>query len=292
MIVHLSAPLCYLFKKYCQKAILTVYGDGVWLTTVFTALCLPLPLKCWLLTLMNASNQTPLLVSLVCFHRNKAILFYFNMLKCANPAVLINLQCPTTQVRGQVMPTYSHSALCSSPTFPPWLIMHDWWALSLRGRVASCSSVSPSALTDLQLFLMHGIPKTGNISSSSASRASRLAVRWERGLFCIFASQLKIHLLNAKLKLPQVRLPLEGNVLIKFFASTDVPDPSHIHPLISKVVTTATLFECALRDRRKWASSTVMHITARFCQLAAVHWRWRWHERVWEPESEVVCGSI
>uniref|UniRef100_A0A7N8XRN7 Choline transporter-like protein n=1 Tax=Mastacembelus armatus TaxID=205130 RepID=A0A7N8XRN7_9TELE len=29
---------------------------------------------------------------------NKAILFYFNMLKCANPAVLINLQCPTTQV--------------------------------------------------------------------------------------------------------------------------------------------------------------------------------------------------
>ena len=33
-------------------------------------------------------------------HRNKAILFYFNMLRCANPAVLINLQCPTTQVGG------------------------------------------------------------------------------------------------------------------------------------------------------------------------------------------------
>ncbi|XP_038572019.1 choline transporter-like protein 5-B isoform X4 [Micropterus salmoides] len=29
---------------------------------------------------------------------NKAILFYFNMLKCANPTVLINLQCPTTQL--------------------------------------------------------------------------------------------------------------------------------------------------------------------------------------------------
>ncbi|XP_062311188.1 choline transporter-like protein 5-A isoform X2 [Osmerus eperlanus] len=29
---------------------------------------------------------------------NKAILFYFNILKCANPAVLINLQCPTTQM--------------------------------------------------------------------------------------------------------------------------------------------------------------------------------------------------
>lgn len=31
-------------------------------------------------------------------HRNKAILFYFNILQCANPTVLINLQCPTTQV--------------------------------------------------------------------------------------------------------------------------------------------------------------------------------------------------
>ncbi|XP_071371302.1 choline transporter-like protein 5-A [Centroberyx affinis] len=29
---------------------------------------------------------------------NKPILFYFNILKCANPAVLINLQCPTTQM--------------------------------------------------------------------------------------------------------------------------------------------------------------------------------------------------
>uniref|UniRef100_A0AAV2KW16 Choline transporter-like protein n=1 Tax=Knipowitschia caucasica TaxID=637954 RepID=A0AAV2KW16_KNICA len=29
---------------------------------------------------------------------NKTILFYFNILKCANPAVLINLQCPTIQL--------------------------------------------------------------------------------------------------------------------------------------------------------------------------------------------------
>ncbi|XP_007236994.3 choline transporter-like protein 5-B isoform X2 [Astyanax mexicanus] len=29
---------------------------------------------------------------------NKAILFYFNILHCANPTVLINLQCPTTQL--------------------------------------------------------------------------------------------------------------------------------------------------------------------------------------------------
>lgn len=83
-----------------------------------------------------------------------------------------------------------------------------------------------------------------------------------------------------------------GKLFNQIFASTGVPDPSHIYPLISKVVTTEPLFECALRDRRKWASSTVMHITAQFCQLAAVHSWWRWHERVWEPESEVVCGSI
>ncbi|XP_028449859.1 choline transporter-like protein 5-A isoform X2 [Perca flavescens] len=30
--------------------------------------------------------------------RKKPILFYFNILKCANPAILINLQCPTTQM--------------------------------------------------------------------------------------------------------------------------------------------------------------------------------------------------
>uniref|UniRef100_A0A3B4YTV5 Choline transporter-like protein n=1 Tax=Stegastes partitus TaxID=144197 RepID=A0A3B4YTV5_9TELE len=32
------------------------------------------------------------------FCRRKPILFYFNILKCTNPAVLINLQCPTTQM--------------------------------------------------------------------------------------------------------------------------------------------------------------------------------------------------
>ncbi|XP_048120358.1 choline transporter-like protein 5-A isoform X3 [Alosa alosa] len=31
-------------------------------------------------------------------NEKKAILFYFNILKCASPAVLINLQCPTTQM--------------------------------------------------------------------------------------------------------------------------------------------------------------------------------------------------
>uniref|UniRef100_A0A8C6YSB8 Choline transporter-like protein n=1 Tax=Nothoprocta perdicaria TaxID=30464 RepID=A0A8C6YSB8_NOTPE len=31
-------------------------------------------------------------------NENKTLLFYFNILKCASPAVLINLQCPTTQL--------------------------------------------------------------------------------------------------------------------------------------------------------------------------------------------------
>uniref|UniRef100_A0A8B9KZ39 Choline transporter-like protein n=1 Tax=Astyanax mexicanus TaxID=7994 RepID=A0A8B9KZ39_ASTMX len=40
---------------------------------------------------------------------NKAILFYFNILHCANPAVLINLQCPTTQVHTHTHThTYTH----------------------------------------------------------------------------------------------------------------------------------------------------------------------------------------
>lgn len=40
------------------------------------------------------------------FHRNKTILFYFNILKCASPVVLINLQCPTTQVSENVEKKY------------------------------------------------------------------------------------------------------------------------------------------------------------------------------------------
>lgn len=31
--------------------------------------------------------------------RKKPLLFYFNILKCASPLVLLELQCPTTQVR-------------------------------------------------------------------------------------------------------------------------------------------------------------------------------------------------
>lgn len=56
--------------------------------------------------------MVPSKISLIAhFHRNKAILFYFNMLKCANPAVLINLQCPTTQVRERALPSLDSCSL-------------------------------------------------------------------------------------------------------------------------------------------------------------------------------------
>lgn len=73
---------------------------------------------CWLIkhcTVMDfwiCLIWLPFFVFVFCLHRNKAILFYFNMLKCANPAVLINLQCPTTQVGDWTKPRFV--ALCTA----------------------------------------------------------------------------------------------------------------------------------------------------------------------------------
>lgn len=69
--------------------------------------------------LLSSPSKLPLITH---FHRNKAILFYFNMLKCANPAVLINLQCPTTQVRERAAPALAARLtptpdLCSTPDY-------------------------------------------------------------------------------------------------------------------------------------------------------------------------------
>uniref|UniRef100_A0A674D9C1 Choline transporter-like protein n=1 Tax=Salmo trutta TaxID=8032 RepID=A0A674D9C1_SALTR len=54
----------------------------------------------------------------------KSILFYFNILKCANPAVLINLQCPTTQMCVSKCPdrfaTYTDMQLQYQITAAPW----------------------------------------------------------------------------------------------------------------------------------------------------------------------------
>ncbi|XP_055739045.1 choline transporter-like protein 5-A [Salvelinus fontinalis] len=55
---------------------------------------------------------------------NKSTLFYFNILKCANPAVLINLQCPTTQMCVSKCPdkfsTYTDVQLQYQITAAPW----------------------------------------------------------------------------------------------------------------------------------------------------------------------------
>uniref|UniRef100_A0A8C0KUW3 Choline transporter-like protein n=1 Tax=Canis lupus dingo TaxID=286419 RepID=A0A8C0KUW3_CANLU len=55
-------------------------------------LCLESPL-CLLLKAMS------LKITLCCFlNRNKTILFYFNLFSCTSPSVVVNLQCPTTQI--------------------------------------------------------------------------------------------------------------------------------------------------------------------------------------------------
>uniref|UniRef100_A0A4W6ED30 Choline transporter-like protein n=1 Tax=Lates calcarifer TaxID=8187 RepID=A0A4W6ED30_LATCA len=48
----------------------------------------------------------------------KPILFYFNILKCTNPTILINLQCPTTQVLCQLIIMYM-CICCSNTLFTP-----------------------------------------------------------------------------------------------------------------------------------------------------------------------------
>lgn len=57
-------------------------------------------------------------------HRKKPLLFYFNILKCASPMVLLEFQCPTTQVRN-VLGLFFDAATslslslssCRSPSF-------------------------------------------------------------------------------------------------------------------------------------------------------------------------------
>lgn len=78
----------------------------------------------WFLNLLNPFNQSFIVIFIVCLYRKKAILFYFNMLKCANPAVLINLQCPTTQVREEWCPLQQH--IFTLHYVPLQLFLHAW----------------------------------------------------------------------------------------------------------------------------------------------------------------------
>uniref|UniRef100_A0AAY4BYH0 Choline transporter-like protein n=1 Tax=Denticeps clupeoides TaxID=299321 RepID=A0AAY4BYH0_9TELE len=70
----------FVFQKYFVFSLAWIHGDPrkvVYPTDSYGQFC--------------GQHGTP--------NANKAILFYFNILHCANPAVLINLQCPTTLVR-------------------------------------------------------------------------------------------------------------------------------------------------------------------------------------------------
>lgn len=117
-----------------------------------------------------------LVLGLTVFHprSKKPILFYFNILKCANPAVLINLQCPTTQVLHFNITSIQRYTLSSQHhihtpefTFP----VDVYRCVCRRARTASpptrtCSSNTPST------------GATGNITGSSAGRDSTTLRRW------------------------------------------------------------------------------------------------------------------
>lgn len=51
----------------------------------------------------------------LCFNRNKPLLFYFNIMKCASPMVLLEFQCPTPQV-WTPLSMFLHFIFCSSFT--------------------------------------------------------------------------------------------------------------------------------------------------------------------------------
>lgn len=144
--------------------------NGSWLSliirhfTVQTLLC-SMAFVNWLIKHCIASNIHSMTDSLMCWihcvvswtisfvfpiylHRNKAILFYFNILQCANPAVLINLQCPTTQVRDLLRP---HLAADIRLFYVPvHLFLHGWlckinWLIQ---RMCCCPQLCVSKCPD------------------------------------------------------------------------------------------------------------------------------------------------
>uniref|UniRef100_A0A8B9F948 Choline transporter-like protein n=1 Tax=Amazona collaria TaxID=241587 RepID=A0A8B9F948_9PSIT len=76
--IHCQVQTCNMLKTMCMFAA-WVHGDPrkvIYPTDSYGQFC--------------GQKDTP--------NENKTILFYFNILKCASPVVLINLQCPTTQL--------------------------------------------------------------------------------------------------------------------------------------------------------------------------------------------------
>lgn len=78
-----------------------------WVTLTIWAWCLQYmcPWKSLTFRLLTLTYNTKQIIGLFyCFSRNrkKRLLFYFNILKCASPLVLLEFQCPTTQVRNRI----------------------------------------------------------------------------------------------------------------------------------------------------------------------------------------------
>lgn len=85
-------------------------------------------------------------------NRNKPLLFYFNIMKCASPMVLLEFQCPTTQVCTPLFSLHLFfssdtilivSQLCVAPPFPVYI-----------GRMLVMHSVSFSQNSDCFEFIL------------------------------------------------------------------------------------------------------------------------------------------
>uniref|UniRef100_A0A673KI88 Choline transporter-like protein n=1 Tax=Sinocyclocheilus rhinocerous TaxID=307959 RepID=A0A673KI88_9TELE len=79
---------------------------------------------------------------------NKAILFYFNILQCANPTVLINLQCPTTQVIQTLFANHLSFSLSWNVLYLALACFVTDASLSLLFTPAVCIQVGITSLLD------------------------------------------------------------------------------------------------------------------------------------------------
>uniref|UniRef100_A0A3P8XAU9 Choline transporter-like protein n=1 Tax=Esox lucius TaxID=8010 RepID=A0A3P8XAU9_ESOLU len=87
----------------------------------------------------------------------KPILFFFNILKCASPAVLINLQCPTTQMCVSKCPdrfaTYTDMQLQYQITTAPWEYYKQFCKPGFNNPIKVCKT-PPSELRHCSYFVL------------------------------------------------------------------------------------------------------------------------------------------
>lgn len=87
-----SSPFCSDVMTYISYYFF-LYFENV---TPDHILVLQLSINCFICASVNLSLSLP--PSHMFYVRKKTKLFYFNIMKCANPMVLLEFQCPTTQV--------------------------------------------------------------------------------------------------------------------------------------------------------------------------------------------------